>query len=79
MHKTATGIKITIQDKVHVSIHQNKCNYQYIKTIANNKNSVHPTSEILLVSKQGFNRISGSIKMPAVPDRDGLSLDKGTF
>ena len=77
MYKTVARIKFPIQDKMHVSIHQHKCEEHYIVADHDRKNPVHPVQELIIIVKNYIYRISRSIEMPAVFNGNTLALCDG--
>ena len=77
MNKPVTGIKIAVQEKVYVSVHQDKCQNQDIVAGNDRKNPVHPVQELIIIVKNYIYRISRSIEMPAVFYGNTLALCDG--
>jgi hypothetical protein len=77
MHELVAVVIFSMQNKMHMSIHQAKRKDNHLMLLAYDKNPVHSVDEIVFIMKQCVNRITVGIKVPTISDGINPPLDKG--
>lgn len=75
MNKQVTGIEVTVQDKMHVSVHQNERQNQNVVFVYDWKYPVHTVEKLVGIMKQNIHRIPISVEMPTVIYRNTLTFN----
>ncbi len=76
VHEPVTFIKLTMQNEMHVRVHQGKCKDCNIVILNYVVNPVHTIAEILFAVENGIYFIAIGVEMPAIPDFNFLSLNE---